>query len=309
MRGSVPALLWWAAVAAGAPAAPPPAVQLTVELVDGSRLVGVPLAAALAFQTEYAALEIPWRQVAGLAPTGPAPAATVALQNGDRLAGRLRADALVLKTSLGALTVPFTQVAKLRVAEDPATRMKFDPAADFSPTDNPVGPWRYGWEPRSGGAFQIFTNKQAHQTQPALRVWGWSGMPSVGRNTGQQVIHADASATFAPGQIAFHPGADGARAVLRWTAPRAERVAIAGRFTGLSGYQGVPRSTTDVHVLHQAEEVFASLLNLEGRGNEAPFEIKVAVQPGDAVDFAVGYGNGNFGFDSTGLEAVLEYLP
>ena len=68
-------------------------------------------------------------------------------------------------------------------------------------------------------------------------------------------------------------------------------------------------TTTDVHVYHNKKEVFGSYVNLQGHGNDSPFEVKVTVQIGDAIYFVVGSGNGSYYSDSTGLDAVVEYAP
>lgn len=107
--------------------------------------------------------------------------------------------------------------------------------------------------------------------------------------------------TWAPGQVALHPGEKGEYSVLRWTAPAAGSVAVAAEFRGIA-----ERATTDAHVLHNGRPVFGAGINVDGGGNEARYQGKLDVQPGDTLDCAVGFGNGNYGGDTTAVALVIE---
>jgi len=111
-------------------------------------------------------------------------------------------------------------------------------------------------------------------------------------------------AVWEPGRLAFHPGPAGEFSVVRWTAPEPGGYAVAARFLG-------PGNTpsTDVHVLHNGRAIFDDWLNLHGRGNAAEHRGSLELRPGDTVDFVVGVGNGNYGGDTTALEATLRRLP
>jgi len=103
-----------------------------------------------------------------------------------------------------------------------------------------------------------------------------------------------------PGQVSLHPGPDGSYGVLRWTAPRSGSCEVKVKFTSIAG-----QATTDVHVLHQGRTIFDDGIHIGGRGNEAAFEKTVSVQAGDTIDFAVGWGNGNYGGDTTAVAATI----
>lgn len=107
-------------------------------------------------------------------------------------------------------------------------------------------------------------------------------------------------ATWAPGRLAFHPGPKNEFSVVRWTAPEAGGVTVEA---GFSGPENKP--TTDVHVLHNGRAVFDGWLNLRESGNAVSHTGRLDVARGDTVDFVVGAGNGNYGGDTTGLEAVI----
>ena len=122
--------------------------------------------------------------------------------------------------------------------------------------------------------------------------------PCVSRNSSDHVIKA-LGITWQPGQLSFHPGRDGEFAVVRWTAPAAGNAGLAVRFHSIA-----ERATTDVHVLHNGRPLFDGGINLGG-GPEAKFESNMAVAAGDALDFVVGYGNGNYGADTTALAVSI----
>jgi hypothetical protein len=85
---------------------------------------------------------------------------------------------------------------------------------------------------------------------------------------------------------------------------------VRASFVGLHGYGGGAVTTTDVHVLHDNSDIAPGNINLNGSGNTFSSTSTVNVVPGDAIDFAVGYGSdGNYFSDSTGLDAVVCKLP
>jgi hypothetical protein len=107
--------------------------------------------------------------------------------------------------------------------------------------------------------------------------------------------------TWAPGQLAFHPGRDGEFAVVRWTAPADEQVDFSAVFTSIA-----ERATTDVHVLHNGKSLFAAGINVAGGGMEQKFRATVAVRAKDTLDCVCGYGNGNYGADTTALAVTVK---
>ncbi|MBI2298507.1 MAG: glycoside hydrolase family 2, partial [Armatimonadetes bacterium] len=107
--------------------------------------------------------------------------------------------------------------------------------------------------------------------------------------------------TWQPGQLALHPGSKGEYSVVRWTAPAAGEVAVSAVFTSIAEH-----ATTDVHVLHQGKAAFDGFVNVEGQGGRAAFEGKLTVRAGDTVDCAVGWGNANYGGDTTALALTLQ---
>ncbi|MBN2475736.1 MAG: hypothetical protein JXB62_14085 [Pirellulales bacterium] len=106
--------------------------------------------------------------------------------------------------------------------------------------------------------------------------------------------------TWEPGQLGLHPGREGEPAVLRWTAPEAGTFDVSATFKSIA-----TRATTDVHILHNGKSIFQRKINVGGSGPEASFSKRLSVGLGDRLDFAVGFGNGDYGADSTGLDLTI----
>lgn len=119
--------------------------------------------------------------------------------------------------------------------------------------------------------------------------------PCVTRNGTDRVIQA-LGITWQPGQLAFHPGRAGEYAVVRWTAPAAERVEFSGSYRSIA-----QAATTDLHVLHNGRPLFDGAINLDGKGPEAQFAATLDVQAGDTLDSVCGWGNRDYGADTTAL--------
>jgi hypothetical protein len=135
-----------------------------------------------------------------------------------------------------------------------------------------------------------------------IQVWRPSGRdnPCVTRNSTDHVIKA-LGITWQPGQIAFHPGRDGEYAVLRWTAPADDRVEFSALYKSIA-----EAATTDLHVLHNGKPLFDAVINLQGKGPEAKFSATLDVKAGDTIDSACGWGNRNYGADTTALAVKVK---
>jgi alpha-galactosidase len=137
-----------------------------------------------------------------------------------------------------------------------------------------------------------------------MRSWSASDLggadPCVSCNPTEQAC-ALAQIRWDPNRLAFHPGPKGEYSVVRWTAAQAGEIAIDATFLAIDA-QG---TTTDVHVLHAGQPLFAGWINLHDQGPKATYAGKVTVAKGDTLDFVVGWGNGTHVCDSTGLEVRL----
>jgi hypothetical protein len=119
--------------------------------------------------------------------------------------------------------------------------------------------------------------------------------PCVTRNSTDHVINA-LGITWQPGQIAFHPGRNGEYAVVRWTAPADDHVEFSALYKSIA-----EAATTDLHVIHNGKPLFDSVINLQGKGPETKFSAMIDVKAGDTIDSVCGWGNQNYGADTSAL--------
>ncbi len=135
-----------------------------------------------------------------------------------------------------------------------------------------------------------------------IQAWRMSARedPCVTRNHTDYVIKA-LGITWQPGQIAFHPGRNGEYAVVRWTAPTDDHVEFSAVYKSIA-----EAATTDLHVLHNGSALFDSVINLQGKGPEARFSARLEVKAGDTLDSVCGWGNENYGADTTALAVSIK---
>jgi len=189
-------------------------------------------------------------------------------------------------------------------------------AGDFSPTGmNPLGDWSYGWSSMLGTSFNIFTLflPGTNPTLTGLPMWSSAELkvnsgaylPALGINAGATAVAPYGTYTVQPGQIIAHPGPTGQYAIARWTAPIAGTYRVEATFVGLSGLNGAPVTTTDVHVQQNGSDILSGAVNINGSGNSYSDAAIVTVAPRDTIDLAVGYGNGTYLYDSTGVNGIV----
>lgn len=106
--------------------------------------------------------------------------------------------------------------------------------------------------------------------------------------------------TWSPGQLAFHPGRDGEYAVVRWTAPTDDQIDLSIVFASIAEH-----ATTDVHVLLNGQTLYDGFINVNHAEPRQSFKSSVMVKSGDTIDCVCGYGNGDYGADTTALAVTL----
>jgi hypothetical protein len=173
----------------------------------------------------------------------------------------------------------------------------------------PFGTESYGYSTGLGTPFVVDT---VASTGLGMSIWGPAAFPSVNANPG---VYHNASGVATTGQIvvpaggiSLHPGPVGQYAILRVTQSpitAAQTIDLTGSFWG----QHIAGTTTDVHVLQNGISVFNGNVSGFGTPSNVPFSLTLTVNPGDNLDFAVGYGNGNHNADSTGLTANWSVVP
>ncbi len=196
-----------------------------------------------------------------------------------------------------------TAVALSSVVFPATASLVYDPANDFSTVSNPKGVWTYGYT--AGGAFTAYPQSG---NIDGLDYWSITTAPSL-----PWIANNPTAATIDwiqikvnPGELLLHPGQNGDYTVLRFTAPSAGQYDVKGSFFGID-YVSSP--TTDVHVLLNGAAIFDGNVT-DYRNTIAAFDKLVTLNTGDTVDFAVGWGsNGDYFFDSTGLNAIITAVP
>ena len=172
-------------------------------------------------------------------------------------------------------------------------------ARDFSVAMNPSPRWTYGYEPAAYGAFTPFST---HFRSGSADIWWFGNEPTILHNFSASPYSPACCNAVAPGGILMHPGPGGEKSVVRWTAPTSGSYHIAGAFTGLDG----AGTTTDVAVMRNnnaAAKLFSA--NVFDTGVAHSFALDAALNSGETIEFSVGFGNGSFASDSTGLDATI----
>ena len=175
---------------------------------------------------------------------------------------------------------------------------------NFSRTSNPSGVWSYG--SKASVTTTVLTNYPAEANYPGFTSFDtWCNNasnpapPYVMRNS-SGMTQTGGGISQPPDLLNLHPGPNGERSTVRWTAPYAGTVVIQGRFQGIA----TGGTTTDVAVTRNGvilplhgDATASGSTSLTSTGNTVvvPFAYVLTVAAGDVVDFSVGYGNnGNY---------------
>uniref|UniRef100_UPI0010F988C0 RHS repeat protein n=1 Tax=Chitinivorax sp. B TaxID=2502235 RepID=UPI0010F988C0 len=175
----------------------------------------------------------------------------------------------------------------------------FDPAQAFSRTQNPNGPWQYGFAGKLGN-FTRF--EMPERNGQGFDLWRQTATthPFIAHNDSDRRITWGNSWLDAK-QMSFHPGAsDNDRfSILRFVAPGKGTYSLNVQF--LANDQN--GTTSDAYVLLNGKQLFGS--NVTRELNPSTAQI-IELNEGDTLDFAVGVGpNGNYSSDSTGITLQL----
>lgn len=88
---------------------------ITIDISDGSRVVGAPSGSAVTLNTSFAKLDIPWADIQSIKLKDDKETVIVKFQNGDSLTGALPLKSLELKTIFGEVSVGIKQVKKISI--------------------------------------------------------------------------------------------------------------------------------------------------------------------------------------------------
>lgn len=92
-------------------------VRATVDLTDGSRLIGMPLEKVLTLKLDFDTLEIPLAKIQRCEIHHKDGTATLKLQNGDEAVGALTVAKFPMETALGNLTPTFEQIDQIKFSD------------------------------------------------------------------------------------------------------------------------------------------------------------------------------------------------
>ena len=201
---------------------------------------------------------------------------------------------------------------------------QFDLGRDFSPVKNPAGVWQYGYSATSSlDPAEFRLDEYSNQAVP-VAFWhpehtdqpGPGYYPYVAGNTADTTSYGSSKGwAVRADEIAMEASNAGQYSLVRFVAPKSGTYSISAKFAGI--HFGL--STTDVHVLHNATDLFTA--DIEGYGGDPAFHAIVGASPtanyegqvtlkrGDVLTFAVGYGRNktNYG-DTTGLMVHMTLL-
>lgn len=90
-------------------------VRLDLDLIDGSRVIGVPVLTSVPVQTSYAKMDIPLRQIVSMEFTADYEKVSLALRNGDSLLGVVHLEAVSLDTLFGKVEIAIVSIKQARV--------------------------------------------------------------------------------------------------------------------------------------------------------------------------------------------------
>ncbi|HEY1615395.1 MAG TPA: hypothetical protein VGF97_17065 [Rhizomicrobium sp.] len=192
------------------------------------------------------------------------------------------------------------------------TPTSWDVASEFTDATNGTsGVWSYCEEATLNASctlLPVVTNPYSGN------ILGWTnaaGYPIVEHNVNQTsyvATGAGGPVTFAPHGMMMHPGANCEYAVARFTAPYTGKYKISGQFFGLD--DNGSETTADVHISVNSALHFNGSVNLNNATTHfSSFTVQngITLAAGNTVDFQVGCGGDGYGYDSTGLNAIVEF--
>jgi hypothetical protein len=196
------------------PALPPDskeALRFTMELADGSRIVGSPIDDNFTLKTSLGALNLRWQLVKTIEKPAAGNGFTIVFRNGDRANGTLETKAIVLRTVLGDLNVPLALTRRIGIDalasgggpvaywsfDDPANLGADDSGHDHTltvkgaqPTEGRIGKAAATKENRANQGLAEYLITDSHPDLQfngdfTLAVWAWRSAPFY---DGDQII-------------------------------------------------------------------------------------------------------------------------
>jgi len=177
----------------------------------------------------------------------------------------------------------------------------WDAVGNFGIGANPNGAWSYRVRAADGGLSLMGYWTVSCNGTPGMACWntdagGWD-LPMIGTNTtGAEIVFP--SGVVPLSTLHMHPGADGERPVLTFTAPATGWYRVTGQF------QAVDRTPTGVRVMVSQDATTLVDKPLTAFGQTVQFNLKRQLSAGQTINFSVDAA-GNFANDSTDLKAAV----
>ncbi len=120
---------------------PAPNPRLELEMVDGSRVIGVPVLESVSLQTSYARMEIALQHILAIKMAEDHETASIDLRNGDHLKGAVHLEAIELGTLFGKISVDLEHVSSMRVCRETGSSLpiQLSPSLAEAPFPTPIG--------------------------------------------------------------------------------------------------------------------------------------------------------------------------
>jgi hypothetical protein len=182
----------------------------------------------------------------------------------------------------------------------------FNAVSDFSLASNPNVVWSYGYQSAFGPSLTLYT---ATDSSPGVySAWLVSGTPYYAHPP--YVTRNDTNGNLCRGtfcvpkaSLHLHPDSTCAYSVVRFTAPASGTSQIKGDFAGIDSSGPAMGRVRNVYVVCNGTVVFTSTIN--SYLVLVPFTLTCTLAVGQALDFAVGCGDGNYDYDSTALRCKV----
>ncbi|MFC1461199.1 NPCBM/NEW2 domain-containing protein [Verrucomicrobiota bacterium] len=146
-----------------------PPLRLAIDLVDGSRVIGVPRIKSIPVQSSYAKMDIPLKQIVSIKFHDDHETASIDLQNGDKLKGVLEdLQPLALETIFGKVSIGIEHVQGFRIKTrtgisllgNAPTKVDASVGSDYYATSRTHDPTKHRilglMDPRAGKVVQQF---------------------------------------------------------------------------------------------------------------------------------------------------------
>jgi hypothetical protein len=230
------------------------------------------------------------------------------LRNGVNIAGATSASLTISNAQFadaGQYSVKVSNIAGTATSSNatltvraPAPVPTFDAGTGFSVSNNPVGPWSYGYQYELGAAFHLLTVPRTLVAENGVEILSWAlgpfTAPAVYYNaTTNTAITSGGQGVFPPDTLFFEVGWSvnpENYGVIRFTVP-ADR---GGRYwlENMARPHLTGPSATDSHyyVLKNGAVLFDQVMLPPA---SAEFNTYLELEPGDVLDFVIGRGPSN----------------